>query len=368
MNRASETLLNAIAETFTRDQLAILLRYRLDLDLRRIERIGTSWDAVVDDVLQRVETDQRLPELIAAVSDARPHLAAVRNLFIKTFETPYRGPTAQPAALEQRLSKVDPYFDPERFFSDGDDLRPKICAIEMQGRRKAFRVTGTGCLIAADLVLTAYHVMEPVIDHQAGRATEVAVAPKAVRFRFDYRQRRGTESSLPGVSYGLATESWLVAASRVSDVDKTYASSAALPSVDELDFVVVRLSTPAGEHSVGTDQEQPSVPRRGWITLRSTPISYRPESPLLILHHPLRRSLKLSAGEIIGLNGNRTRLMHSADTESGSSGAPCFNSSWDLISIHQGSHKTGERPYNQAVPIVPIAATLNRASPKARPA
>jgi hypothetical protein len=34
---------------------------------------------------------------------------------------------------------------------------------------------------------------------------------------------------------------------------------------------------------------------------------------------------------LIGLNDNLTRVMYKTDTAGGSTGAPCFNSNWELV-------------------------------------
>jgi hypothetical protein len=365
MIRASEALFNWIVESFSRDELEILLRYRLKLVLDRIAGYGTSRDMLVHEVIAYVERHGRLPELIAAVADARPRTAELRELVEEAFETPYRGQTAE---LQQILSVHVPHFDPDEFFGDGQEMQSRVCAIEMKGPRKAFTVSGTGFLIGPDLVLTAHHVLEPAIDYANDQPATAVVSPKAVRFRFDFRKERGNRRSLPGVVYGLAADGWLVAASRASECDAKVTATAALPASNELDFAVVRLNAPAGEHSVGGSSLQPSTPSRGWLSFPKWPLSYLVDSPLLILHHPRRGSLKLSieSKSIIGLNGNRTRLLHRTNTEPGSSGAPCFNASWELVSIHQGAHKTKDGAYNQAIPIGPIAASIRGSKTKGK--
>jgi hypothetical protein len=89
-----------------------------------------------------------------------------------------------------------------------------------------------------------------------------------------------------------------------------------------------------------------------------------PEAPLLILQHPDSAPLKLALdmSGVLGPNGNGTRVKYSVNTEGGSSGAPCFNTDWQLVALHHSGdpnfdpdHKPA---YNEGIPIGAILALL----------
>src|SRR6266849_1000596 len=109
MLRASETLFNVLVNAFSGEELEILVRYRLKIDLRRIARRGPH-DIVVHDVIGYAERRQVLPTLIAAVRDARPYVDDSDALVEEYFETPFRGGKAE---FQQLLSKRVPHLDPD---------------------------------------------------------------------------------------------------------------------------------------------------------------------------------------------------------------------------------------------------------------
>ena len=58
------------------------------------------------------------------------------------------------------------------------------------------------------------------------------------------------------------------------------------------------------------------------------------KSVVFVLQHPLGDPLKLAIGVAKGPNANATRVLHDANTESGSSGSPCLNAKLELVALH----------------------------------
>ncbi len=56
------------------------------------------------------------------------------------------------------------------------------------------------------------------------------------------------------------------------------------------------------------------------------------------------------------MNANQTRVRYRTNTETGSSGSPCFNSDWDLVALHH----SGIVKYNEGIPINCIVALLKQ--------
>ena len=65
---------------------------------------------------------------------------------------------------------------------------------------------------------------------------------------------------------------------------------------------------------------------------------------------------------VIGVNANGTRLKYKVNTEGGSSGAPCFNTDWDLLALHHSgdpNFDSDHKPeYNEGIPIEAIVKLL----------
>ena len=64
------------------------------------------------------------------------------------------------------------------------------------------------------------------------------------------------------------------------------------------------------------------------------------------------------------MNANRSRVRYSTNTESGSSGSPCFDQNWNLVALHHGgdpNFDVGHRPeFNEGIPVDAIVTFLNR--------
>ena len=177
------------------------------------------------------------------------------------------------------------------------------------------QATGTGFLVAPDIVLTNYHVVQdlfkPPRDAQFS-AVDVNVV-------FDVRDgqvRRDADR------FKLAKE-WKEDSS----------------PCDRLDYALLRL-------------DRKPNPARPWLK----PLKYQftPNEPLIIVQHPQGTGLKMAMGPFQQTTEDETRVAYLVNTEQGSSGSPCFTTDWQLVALH--SRTDFKQPYNLGIPMSAIIA------------
>jgi hypothetical protein len=225
-------------------------------------------------------------------------------------------------------------------------IAAQICRIEFNGD-----AMGTGFLIGPDLILTNYHVLEPIIS---GR-----VAASQAACRFDYKVL-SDGSRAEGVVAPLDEASWRIDVSPYSRAEFENDPDRELPTADELDYALAKLARPVGHEPVGKSPG-PGAPSRGWIAVPTAAQTFEVGQPLLIAQHPDGAPLKLALDTrgVIGVNANSTRVRYATNTEHGSSGAPCFDIDWNLVALHHMGDPAWKAPkYNQGVPIGAIRKRL----------
>ncbi|MFO0907429.1 MAG: trypsin-like peptidase domain-containing protein [Isosphaeraceae bacterium] len=213
---------------------------------------------------------------------------------------------------------------------------------------------GTGFLVGPDLVLTNHHVLAGVIPASQGGYGLDQLG--AVRFTFE-NLLVGEGESKPTVAQ-LASESpWLVRCSPPQDTE-TKLPSPWTGTGKRLDYALVRLaSRPGEEHG------------RGFMALpklqAAAPVSsLHPNDPLLILQHPAGGKLKLALDTraVIEFASQGIRVRYRTNTDSGSSGSPCFDLDWNVVALHQATNDAWwQGPagvYNSGIPIGEIAAEI----------
>src|SRR5271156_4613412 len=141
---------------------------RADLQMLISERLNRSWEDLVreggtkeDQVFDLIETSQRegwidalIKEAVAGRSNSNQigRLKVTLGLMAPTL--PPASAASGPALSLERMIATSKMRD----FSDLVALQGRICRVE------AGRFAGTGFLVADDLVLTNYHVIEQVKD------------------------------------------------------------------------------------------------------------------------------------------------------------------------------------------------------------
>jgi hypothetical protein len=210
-----------------------------------------------------------------------------------------------PYELERNLN-VDPqeFADPAEFRQAM--IRAERCVARVESPEGT--ALGTGFLVSPDLLLTNDHV------RAAGRGFDSD--PAAVRFRFGCVDGGRVTSRC----YGLVSAEWRVAAS----------------PVDDLDFCLVRLAEPAGDHTIGHGLD---APVRGWVTPHAGVVTEK--QSLAILQHPLGEVLKLANGYLS--NAASDWIEYHVNTEPGSSGSPVFDSLWRCVALHSRAGRVGNR-------------------------
>lgn len=202
-----------------------------------------------------------------------------------------------------------------------------VCRVEIDGHAE-----GTGFLVAPDLVITNWHVVEDQI--KGGKPWS------GVSLRFDEL------GQMPELVARLGPNA-LAASSPVHDLDGRLGKAAfAAPTDSELDYAVLQLSAAV--------RDRPPIPVPA--------AAGRPEekSPLLILQHPLGVPLRLAmnTSSVIAVNARGTRMRHRTSTSPGSSGSPCFDADLRLVALHQGANPRLVARYNQGIPISAIERAL----------
>jgi endonuclease G len=212
----------------------------------------------------------------------------------------------EPSAWDLDLSAEQlERFLPQQFSFEADvgmllrglELANAVCKITFGDRPP--QESGTGVLIAPDLVLTNYHVLS------LKDSVDLEAIARSAQFEFGYISPKFGESIRTQV---------------VKPVEANPVVSAS--PVNELDYALLRIQT----------EENFSVEPVAY----DAKSSLLPKSPLNLLQHPEGEEMKVSLSNngVVKTNEQRGLVLYVNATKRGSSGSPCFNSDWKLVALH----------------------------------
>jgi hypothetical protein len=337
----SKQLRDSLARAFNERNFEIFLWEELGQRLDSLAASNEPFTGRVYHVIRAAEENDWERDLILAAMAQRPKNEALRDLAAKLGLIDDAGSAADLPApgdeqqtLQRFIIESSRLGDPAVWHARMGDLLRQVCRVEVP-LDAGGTLTGTGFLVASDLVLTNYHV---VADVRAG-----AARPEAVRVRFDHMVAPDDLVPNRGTVIALA-QRWLVAWRPPSEVDLSPHPGTHVPSRDELDFAFLRLA--AGQPGRGRVRlARLAQPSAGTVA----------GDWLIILQHPGGEPLKQAFGLSLGQNANQTRLRYKITTDRGSSGAPVLNERLDLVGLHHAGDPNFEQwhtpEYNAAVPV-----------------
>lgn len=327
-----EQLQRALSDAFTLQTLQRMVAYKLKADLYDYAGQGNK-QQVIFELLDAARREGFVEKLVLGAREFNPGNETLRE-FARQYGLESTRKSTQ--ELERIIDATKPNLAPADFRQKIFEAELRVCRIEIPVTGGT--ATGTGFLVAPDLVMTNYHVMAWVIEQK--------VKPAVVKVRFDYKTA-GNKTVSEGTLCRLAA-SWLVDSSEVGPLEE--------PTKDQLDYALIRLEKPAPP--VGDID-------RGFYQLATTPEAFAPDGALFIMQHPRGRPLELAMDTkaIIGMNQASTRVRYRTNTEGGSSGSPCFTPDFELVALHHSGDPNfdpAHKPtYNQGIPMSLIAQRLS---------
>jgi hypothetical protein len=331
----------ALLSAFPRpDEFEMMLALQLDQSYAQLTAGSANYKIGVFQVLIDAKSKNWLGQLVKAARQENPGNSKLKALDPLADLTSASAPGG--GKLEDIVRDDGGFQDVIPWVERLDKLRTQICRIECPVNQ----AVGTGWLVANDLLLTNWHVVRRVL---AGEKQ-----PGDVVCRFDYATSgAGTNA---GVTCGLAAK-WCEAFSPASGIELGTGQDE--PTTEQLDYALLRLAKAMGTTNGANAAGGP----RGFIATKRGTASPADNSVVFVLQHPLGDPLKMAIGVARGTNANTTRVLHDANTESGSSGSPCLNAKLELVALHHAGDLLydgviGTPTQNQAVPLEPILARL----------
>lgn len=355
-----QQLSEALRSAFTRSTLAMMLRFRLEKNLDDIS-LGGSMQEIVFELIETAEREGWTEQLILAARYSNP---GNPQLLALTQESGIAPVVASHRELERVILDTNSWLDVAKWRTQLAAIEAQVARIEIQVNGSQF--FGTGFLLGSDVVITNYHVMEPVIpeDRTGAPPSDVRGKPEDVVIRFDYKRLPDGRTLNKGTEHRLASD-WLIDLSPPSQVDDQPEPKTEVAGPDELDYALLRLDANVGSEPAGGPAE-PGAPPRGWVGVPNKPYDFQPDSPLFIMQHPDADPLQLALDTraVIGVNQNGTRVLYRTNTLPGSSGSPCFNQNWELVALHHSGDPNfapSHKPlYNEGVPFTAIVSLLQQ--------
>lgn len=339
--------INHVLETAYGDpeELRALVQYAAP-ELVPVIPWGQAVRSLIFQIIDRAESYGLTADLLLAAAKERPRRPDLLGLVVEVCQT-------RPGELDARVHgrSLEEIVHPFAGFLDPAELAGRllaheqhVCAVE------AGESGGTGLLVASDLVLTNYHVVEDLLRG--------AIGPDRVACVFDYRT--GLDGSpVPPVRVAIAPD-WQVP-------HRPY-EAGEQPAAHELDYALLRLERPIGRARAAGDSRA-----RGWFDLSQPPPEPVRDRLAFVLQHPRdemwqpdrprQQPLKVALGlpGFDGYNANGTRLRYRVNTLPGSSGAAVFDERLRLIALHNSRGASGGDGLvanNQGIPIKAILADL----------
>ena len=215
----------------------------------------------------------------------------------------WRG-TVDDVTLESWFSSAPDFYD-VGFWKRATERADGVCLIKLEKRGR----TGTGFLVAPDLLVSNYHVFRDLIKGETVDDMKENLREAEVLFKY-VTSEDGTEEA--GMKFKLTPEEVLVAES----------------TTKELDFVLLRV-------------EEAIKDADGLKPIRYKPLALGIGSGLNIIQHPAGDTMKIAlSSNKVAYTGQEGIIQYASKTTGGSSGSPCFNDKWELVALHHASVAT----------------------------
>jgi hypothetical protein len=343
--RQFEQFSKILRDAFTLQRFDEMLRFRLDINREDIA-LGDDYQEVVFKVIRASEMQGWFPKMLIAARASRPsnaHLVAFAQMFdLAPIDTPDRG------SLEKIISKSNSMLDITAWRQQLGQIEGRVCRVEVDGQAE-----GTGFLVAPDIVITNYHVVESVITGKGQGSS--------IRLRFDYKRLADGTTVNNGTLFDLQSDAWLIDHSPYDPVDEQASPKPREAATDKLDYAFLRVRDRPGDSPIGGQADQ-DAPKRGWIEIQSMSHDFLNQPALFIVQHPKGDPLKLALDTqaVVEVNDNGARIRYRTNTEPGSSGSPVFDQNWNLVALHHSGEPAFKPSWNEGIPFTAILALLKQ--------
>lgn len=203
-----------------------------------------------------------------------------------------------PVAAQMRLERVLNGNDLTdiSYLARGLDCSRAVCRIAIRNS-KGLRGYGTGFMVAPQVLLTNHHVIP----------SEEFAAHSIAQFRYE-RDSHGHDTK---------------------EVEFRLKASPHIILFKELDMALVTVESRSIDGSE-------SLSSFGWLKLNPQSGKAFVGEYLTIIQHPNgeRKQVCIRENKLLKYSGNGPYLWYQTDTVGGSSGAPVFNNTWDVVALH----------------------------------
>lgn len=250
--------------------------------------------------------------------------------------------------LREKLELIDTSVEKQRIVRQFDSLEAIVSGSSFKNplswseqlltrtsaicRVSAGKKNGTGFLVAEDMILTAYHVVEGLL------AGHNLIEPVGVEFGY-------VQDSAGRMMNVQTTAERCILSQSYSQTDLRRNGN---PDANELDFALLSLAAPVDAN-------------RAPVDIKAAPP--RPKSKILfVLQHPLGNMMQMSVGCVLA-SDIQHRLRYDADTYPGSSGGLVLDEDLAPVGMHHfgdpGTEFSGG--YNQCVPLKEVSDAITAA-------
>lgn len=321
-----EQIGEALLSGFPRwDDLEQLAAFALDIDLEVEVGNGGGLRTVAFGLLKFTQargwTEALLRQAVAR-RPGNPKLAALRRRLCLA-PAPFAG---RNAGFQARVLEHSGLVTVGRWSQGQAASERPVCQI-----RRGKQALGTGFLVAPDLVMSNWHVFQDTLGSgKLGPSEQFSAC-------FDYRGDGAGAVADEGINVAFAADAVRAASPR-----------------EDLDYVIVALSERTG------DAPMPDGKPRGWLYLGTR--EFEDNEAMIVLQHPAGRTMEVSMGAVTGWHKAGAVFEHTAETDNGSSGSPCFGADWTLLGLHHRvDPETGER--NRGIAASAIRQRMGAMSP-----
>ena len=312
----------------------------------RLDEIAESKATKVasDNLIEYFEEQGDLSTLILALNQARPRNPDVQSLIghlqdflqqqlvlnpqtVSATEFSFELPDFDPAfsndiQLESFLPRQLSYEADVGQLSRGLKLADAVCKISFTD----CGTTGTGVLIAPDLVLTNYHVL----SRQPVDLAALAKSARSIQFEFGFVSEEREIPVAPECFTVLETSQPIVACS----------------PPEKLDYALLRV-----EPKIAQSRYQP-------VVIKPQVTMLKKKDSLNLLQHPEGNVMQISLSNSGVVQTQGSRVWYVNRTSGGSSGSPCFNEDWELVALHHALISRSFGSIREGILLTAIAAEI----------